>query len=430
MKNILFIIFTLSLFAINSNGQTTPADDQSQPILITGGKAYLGNGKVIENAVIAFEGGKITSIGDANTSVDNSKNWKKIDATGKSIYPGLIAPNTQLGLIEIGAVRATRDAQELGQYNPNIRSIVAYNTDSGVTPTVRSNGILIAQTVPQGGIISGTSSIVELDAWNWEDAAYKTDDGIHLNWPGTMTWEGSWLEGNMRRVKNKKFDERIQEIKNFLDQAYAYYQKGTNSPTNLKFEAIGKLFDKKSQLFVHVNDAQAITSVVPLKAKYGIDLVLVGAKGSYLVANLLAKNEIPVILHNTQSLPQRVDDDIDQPFKTPKALHDAGVLFAIAGDGFWQQRNLPFYAGQAVAFGLPYDAAIACLTGNTAKILGIDKTVGTLESGKDATLIISKGDVLDMRTSVIEQAFIRGKEIDLNNKQKQLYRKFEKKYGR
>lgn len=425
------IAFLLLVFFVGSpTAQTTPANPQTQPTLITGATAHLGNGQIIENSIIAFEDGKITAIGDAGTPIDNSKNWKTIDATGKSVYPGLIAPNTQLGLIEIGAVRATRDSRELGEYNPNVRSIIAYNTDSEVTPTVRSNGILIAQTVPQGGVISGLSSIVELDAWNWEDAAYKTDDGVHLDWPGTMKWEGSWLEGNMRRVKNDKFDEAIQTIKQFFDQAKAYHQKSKPDPVNLKFEAMGRLFDKKSKLFVHVDDAQAITSVIPFKKQYDIDMVLVSAQGSYRVAGLLAKNEIPVILHNTQSLPQHVDDDIDQPFKTPKALSDAGVLFAIAGDGFWQQRNLPFYGGQAVAFGLPYNEAIQAMTGNTAKILGIDETVGTLETGKDATLIISKGDVLDMRTSVIEQAFIRGKAIDLDNKQKQLYRKFEQKYGR
>ena len=429
MKNI-FLIFTFSFLLLGPIiGQQTPAPDQSQPILISGATAHLGNGEVIENSVIGFENGKFTVVGKANESLDNSKNWKKIDATGKHVYPGLIAPNSQIGLIEIGAVRATRDADEVGSMNPNLRSIIAYNTDSKVTPTVRSNGILLAQVVPTGGAISGTSSIVELDGWNWEDAAYKMDDGVHLNWPSLMMWIG-WREGNPRRVKNKKYAEEVDEVKQFLAQASAYCQQSSIENTNLKLAAMCGLFNKTTKLFIHVDDAEGITTSIPFKKEFGIEIVIVGGRDSYRAAELLATNEIPVILYHTQSLPFHHDDDIDQPFKTPKALNDAGVLFAIGGEGYWQQRNLPFQAGQAVGFGLPMEAAIQAMTQNTATILGIDKTVGTIEKGKDATLIISTGDVLDMRTSNIETAFIRGKDISLDNKQKALYRKFKEKYNR
>jgi len=190
------------------------------------------------------------------------------------------------------------------------------------------------------------------------------------------------------------------------------------------------LFNKSSKLFIHVDDAEGITTSIPFKKEFGIEIVIVGGRDSYRAAELLATNEIPVILYHTQSLPFHHDDDIDQPFKTPKALNDAGVLFSIGGEGYWQQRNLPFQAGQAVGFGLPMETAIQAMTQNTATILGIDKTVGTIEKGKDATLIISTGDVLDMRTSNIETAFIRGKDISLDNKQKALYRKFKEKYNR
>ena len=429
MKNII-LIFTLSILFLGTLiGQQTPAPAQSQPVLITGATAHLGNGEVIENSVIGFEAGKLTVVGKAGVQTDNSKNWKKIDATGKHIYPGLIAPNSQIGLVEIGAVRATRDADEVGNINPNLRAIIAYNTDSKVTPTVRSNGILIAQVVPTGGSISGTSSVVELDAWNWEDAAYKLDDGVHLNWPAMMRWTG-WREGNPRRIKNKKYQEQVGEVKQFLAEARAYCQQSSTDDTNLKLAAMCGLFNQTSKLFIHVDDAEGITTVIPLKKEYGIDIVIVGGRDSYRAAELLAKHKIPVILSQTQSLPYHHDDDIDQPFKTPKMLHDAGVLFAIGGEGYWQQRNLPFQAGQSVGFGLPMEVAIQAMTQNTATILGIDKTVGTLEKGKDATLIISTGDVMDMRTSNIEQAFIRGKDISLDNKQKALYRKFREKYNR
>ncbi len=429
MRNII-ITFTISVFfAINLFGQQTPAPDQSQPVMITGATAHLGNGTVIENSVVGFENGKITVVGKADEAMDDAKNWQKIDAAGKHIYPGLIAPNSQIGLIEIGAVRATRDADEVGSINPNLRSIIAYNTDSKVTPTVRSNGILLAQVVPVGGIISGTSSIVELDGWNWEDAAYKMDDGVHLNWPSMMTWTG-WQEGNPRRVKNKEYEEQLSEIKQFLAEAKAYCQQSSTEDTNLKLAAMCGLFDQSGKLFIHVDDAEGITTAIPFKKEYGVEIVIVGGRDSYRTADLLATHKIPVILYHTQSLPYHHDDDIDQPFKTPKALYDAGVLFAIGGEGYWQQRNLPFQAGQAVGFGLPKEAAIRAMTQSTATILGIDKTVGTLEKGKDATLIISTGDIMDMRTSNIEKAFIRGKDISLDNKQKALYRKFKQKYNR
>ncbi len=427
MKNIILIF--LMLIVIAANGQQTPAFIQSQPIMISGATAHLGNGEVIENSIIGFENGKITVVGKAGASMDNSKKWKKIDATGKHIYPGLIATNSQIGLIEIGAVRATRDADEVGSVNPNLRSIIAYNTDSKVTPTVRSNGILLAQVVPTGGRFSGTSSVVELDGWNWEDAAYKLDNGVHLNWPSMMTWTG-WREGNPRRIKNKKYGEQLSEIKQFLAEAKAYCQQSSVEETNLKLAAMCDLFNQSSRLFIHVDDAEGITTAIPFKKEYGIEIVIVGGRDSYRAADLLATHKIPVILYQTQSLPYHHDDDIDQSFKTAKALHDAGVLFAIGGEGYWQQRNLPFQAGQAVGFGLPKEAAIQAMTQSPATILGIDKTVGTLEEGKDATLIISTGDVMDMRTSNIEKAFIRGKDISLDNKQKALYRKFKEKYNR
>jgi len=430
MKNILMIVGLMLWCLTTALAQQVPAAPQNQPVLITGGTAHLGNGKIIENSIIGFEEGKLTIVGDATTvRPDGSENWEQIDATGKDIYPGLIATNTQIGLIEIGAVRATRDASEVGSLNPNLRAIIAYNTDSKVTPTVRSNGILIAQVVPQGGLISGTSSIVELDGWNWEDAVYKMDNGVHLNWPSMMTWTG-WQEGNPRRIKNKEYDKQVMEIQQFIGEAKAYCGNGSRGETNLKLAAMCNLFTDKAKMFIHVNDAEGITTAIPFKSEFGIEIVIIGGRDSYRVATLLAKEKIPVILHQTQSMPYRNDDDIDQPFKTPKALQDAGVLYAIGGEGYWQQRNLPFQAGQAVGFGLPREMAIQAITRNPAIILGIDKTVGTLEKGKDATLIISSGDVLDMRTSNIERAFIQGKSIDLDDKQKALYRKFKEKYSR
>ena len=413
-------------FAWSINAQQTPAPAQSQSIAIIGATAHLGNGKVISNSLITFENGKLLTVEDASRiRINKSQFGKVIEATGKHVYPGFIAPNTQIGLVEIGAVRATRDDREMGNMNPHVRSIIAYNTDSKVTPTIRSNGILLAQIVPVGGRIDGQSSIVELDAWNWEDAAYKMDEGIFLDFPSLFRW--SWTTRSLG--KNKKYEEQLQEVEDYFSEAQAYAKNKKLISSNLKFEEMRGLFDGSKKLYVDVNLAKNISVSVLLFKKFNITPVIVGGSESWMVADFLSKNNVPVILSKTHDLPSRADSDIDQPYKTPKMLQDAGVLWCLQYEGeVMQVRNLPFQAGQAVGFGLDKEVAVSALTLNTAKIFGIDKTVGSLEVGKDATLFISTGDALDMRGNNVEHAFIQGKEIDLNNKQKELYKKFMKKY--
>jgi len=426
MKKILSILIICAL-SVLVFAQQTPAPPQSKSILILNAKAHLGTGKIIENSAIGFVDGKITLVTDATTNPPNTDEWNKvIDATGKEIYPGFIAPNTQLGLVEINAVRATRDSREVGGFNPNVRAIISYNTDSRVTPTVRTNGVLTAQIVPEGGRISGSSSIVQLDAWNWEDAAYKTDEGIHLNWPSMHTRSGWWAAPGPTK-KNDDYSEQTAEIKRHFSEANAYI-KSTPESKNLKFEAMRGLYDGSKKLYVHTNSAKAIIEVIQFAKEADLEVVIVGGKEAWLVADELVASETPVILSNTQSLPSNVDDDIDQPFKTPNMLHEKGVLFALSMEGAWEQFNLAFQAGQAVSYGLPYEEAIKALTANTAKIMGIDDRIGTLEVGKDATFFICIGDALDMRTNKVEQAFIEGREISLDNKFKRLARKYRSKY--
>lgn len=419
------------ILSVNAQVIPTPAANQNEAILITNVKAHLGNGKVIENAVIGIENGKITMVADATTvRIDGSKYPKTINANGKRAYPGLIAPNTPLGLMEIPTVRASVDLTEIGQMNPSIRSLVAYNTDSQIQPTVRSNGILLAQIVPQGGTISGQSSVVELDAWNWEDAAYKTDNGMHLRWSAYYAASFDFAAGGMTVKKNDKYAAEVNDIEAFFSEALAYTKKDNPMPKNLKFEAMRDVFTGKKTLFVHCNLAKEITDAVLLGKKWGCKTVIVGGRDAWMVTDFLKANNIAVVLSETQALPSRNDEDIDQPFKTPAMLKAAGVRFCMSVEGGWQTRNLPLMAGQAVGFGLAYEDAIAAMTSESAKILGIDATVGTLEAGKDATLIITEGDILDMRTSKVSNAFIRGKEIDLDNKNKQLHRRFQTKYER
>ena len=424
-----FTIIFIGLFLGNIQAQNpSPAPVQTGAVLILGATAHLGNGSVIANSAIGFENGKLTLVADAaSIRIDRSKYVTVYDATGKHVYPGFIATNSYLGLSEIEAARATNDFADIGQYNPNLRSIIAYNTDSEVTPTVRSNGILMAQVTPQGGVISGTSSVVQLDAWNWEDAAYRTDEGIHLNWPAMRAFSG-FQSGNPGMRKNEQYENEVLALRRFFEEAKAYAQQPAPEVKNVRFEAMRGLFSKNSTLYIHADQAKTMQESVLFAESFGCKPVLVGASDAWMIPDFLLEHQVPVVLSKTQRLPTREDEDVDQPFKTPALLQEKGVLFVLSNDGFWQQRNLPFQAGQAVGFGLNKEAAVTAMTLNAAKVLGIDKTCGSLEIGKDATLFISEGDALDMRSCQVTAAFIQGRSISLDNKHKQLYQRFEKKY--
>ncbi|MEY4903316.1 MAG: hypothetical protein RLZZ292_1131 [Bacteroidota bacterium] len=428
-----FLFFTCCILFFLANtpllAQPVPASKQTQPIVISGGTAHLGNGQIIENAMVAFENGKLTLVNTLAVGRGFS-GYKIINATGKHIYPGFIAPNTSLGLTEIESVRATRDFDEVGDLNPNVRALVAYNTDSEILPTVRGNGTLLAQISPRGGLVSGTSSIVQLDAWNWEDAAFRTDDGVFMEWPSPYSFNGWWAEpGDISR--NEQYNKQVKAIERLFNEAQAYARKGnTNTPKNLKLEAMRGLFDGSKTLFVNANLAKSIEEAVLAAKKQGIKMVVVGGNDAYLVTDLLKENNIPVLLGRTQRLPTRDDEAYDQSYKTAISLQKAGVLYSFSCNDAWQQRNLPFQAGQAIGYGLGHEDAVSALTLNTAKILGIDSQVGSLEIGKDATLFISDGDPLDNRTNKVTHAFIQGREISLDNKQRALYKRFQEKYKR
>ncbi len=426
MKKLIYLLligFTPTLF-----GQQTPAPKQSKTIAIIGATAHIGNGQVIENSILVFENGKITLISKNNTT-NNDFKGDVIQAKGKHIYPGFIALNSTLGLVEIDAVKATLDLNEIGTFNPHIRSIIAYNTESKITETVRANGVLLGQITPRGGFISGTSSMVQFDAWDYEDAIVKKDDGIHLNWPSSFKRTGWWAQpGSLK--ENKNYIKQTQSIARFFKAT----KLNNSNATNLKYNAMKGLYTGNKTLFIHVNGEKEIIDVISFTTKHAINkVVLVGAFQSFKLTDLLNKNNIAVILKRVHSLPTTEDQDIKLPFKTAKLLSDAGIVVALDPSGDMERmntRNLPFYAGTAVAYGLDYEKAIAMLTLNAAKIVGIDKQSGSLEVGKDATLFISTGDALDMRTNNVERAFINGRNISLDTHQKQLYRKFSAKFAK
>ena len=408
---------------------------QTKSVLIANATAHLGTDSVIQNSLIGIRDGKIELVANATTArIDKTKYDEVIEASGKHVYPGFIAPNSTLGLTEIEAVRATNDFREVGSILPHIRSVIAYNTDSKIIPTVRTNGVLLAQVTPRGGIISGTSSIVQLNGWNWEDAVYKIDDGVHINWPRIQSRKFiDEDQGYGPYEKNKEYTRQTEELKKLFSDAKAYSQTTPKEEKNLRFEAIQKLLDGTEIAYIHTNDVKEIIEAVNFAKTYQLKkVVLVGARDSYMLTNLLKENNIAVIVPRVHELPDHPEDDVDQCYKLPYLLHKAGILFCLNNQGDQEAtgaRNLPFLAGTAAAYGLTKEQALQAITLNTAKILGIDKTIGSLEEGKDATLFISTGDALDMRTNHVEQAYIKGVTIDLYNDQQALYEKYKKKYG-
>ena len=421
----LFSVVTLTAWA-----QPSPGPDQSRSILILGATAHLGTGDVLEDCAVGFRNGEIDYVG-RSFQVNRQKYDDIVDATGQHLYPGFIVTNTTLGLQEIGAVRATQDQYEVGTFRPNVRSVIAFNTDSEITPTVRTNGVLMGQITPRGGVVSGSSGVVHFDGWNWEDAAIAMVDGIHLNWPSTHHRHRS--DGKIDIQRRKTYDQQKHEIDRVFGEAQAYAAAPRGSVTDVRHEGMRGLFDGSLGLYVHTNDARAITEAVHFKRDLGIErMAIVGGYDAYLVADLLRENDVAVMLQSVHSLPRFADDDVDLPFKLPKLLMDEGLTVALQVDKRMTEmnsRNLPFYAGTARAYGLTEEQAIQSLTRNPARILGIDDQVGTIEKGKVATMFLSEGDALDMRTNSLTQAWIEGRSIDLDNRQRQLYRKFQTKYG-
>ena len=427
----IYILLLIFITAINTQAQQTPAKKQLRSVLISNATAHLGNGKIIENAVIGFKNGKIELIADATLiRIDMSAYEIKIDAAGKHVYPGFIAPNSTLGLVEIDAVKSSDDEQEIGSFNPHVKSIIAYNAESKVIETVRPNGVLIAEVVPRGGRISGTSSVVQLDAWSWQDAVIKESNGIHLNFPSTFKRSGWWAEPGVIEA-NKDYIKQTDEVSVFLSNAKAYLGD-ISKERNLAFESTKGLFDGTQTLFIHANEEKQIIDAIQLSLNKGVKkVVIVGGYEAYKTTDLLHKNNIPVLIRRVHDMPENDDHDIDLPFKMAKILTDKGILVGLENSGDMERmntRNLPFLAGTCAAYGLDKEQALQLITSNTAKILGIDGFCGTLEQGKDATLFISEGDALDMRTNKLTQAFIQGREINLETHQSQLEKKYKEKY--
>lgn len=406
-----------------------PAPEYNGLLFIKNATVHVGNGQVLSNQNILINNGKIEKI-ESNLT-QPSGDVKVVDAAGKQVYPGIILMDSKLGLQEIGSnVFGSNDYREIGDLNPNVRSIVAYNTDSKVINTLRSNGILLAQVVPEGDLVTGSSSVVQLDAWNWEDAIYEADNGIHFNMPSLL--KRTRFGSNAPAVDPlQRAMESINMVKDFFKEAKIYFeQKNKPAISNLKFEAVEGLFTKKQRLYIHCDLVAEMLLSIDFVKEFNFDVTVVGASESYQIAPLLKQYNISVLLTQIHALPTGEDDDVDQPYKTAAVLQKAGVLYAITDNDTQNRgRNLVFTAGTAATYGLTKEEALQAITLNPAKILGISDKTGSIEVGKDANILIVEGDLLDMRSSNIVKAFIQGRDIDLDNKQKQLAEKYKTKYG-
>lgn len=411
----------------------TPAPQLTKSILIKGGTVHIGDGTALDDAAVGFRNGVIDYVGHSygvKSAYDTT-----IDATGREIYPGFILPDNTLGLHEIDLVRATNDEDETGNLEPEVRAQPAFNTDSKIIPTVRDNGVLIVQTTPRGGTISGTSSIMRLDAWEWSDATVKADDGVHLNWPNAYQREGWWAEpGATNKEKGDERAKKLDAIRQFFQKAKAYAQLATHAEIDQRMDAMRGLFDGSKTLFVHADLAKEITEAVLFAHEMDVKrTVIVGGYDAWRVSDLLREKKVDVILRRVHSEPLRDDDDIDLPFRLPSILKEKGVRFCLSYSGDMERmgsRNLGFLAGTASTFGLKKEDAVEAITLDAARILGIDKSYGSLAIGKSATLFVSTGDALDMRTCNVTHAFIDGRRIDLDGGQQKLYRQYEQRYAK
>lgn len=426
----LIILLLCAAFAVASAHDYVPGEPQRYPIILRGGDLYTVSDGVMPATDLLFENGKITAIGQELALPEGADSVIIIDVRGKRVYPGLIDPVSILGLVEIGAVRATRDYAEVGALTPEVQTHIAYNPDSEIIPTIRSNGIMASLIAPRGGTISGRSSLIYLDGWTKEDAMVAENCGMHINWPRVAIRTGWWVNESPEEQRKANAENR-RKLEDAFKTARSYWvarNNGTQEKIDLRWEAMMPLFDKEMTLFINANDHRQIREALRFVKENDFRAVIIGGREAWRVADQLAEQHVPVILDRVQERPFRSDDDTDISFKQPALLHEAGVKFALGyGYGYWGNRSLPFQGAQAVAFGLDQESALRSLTLTTAEILGVDDRLGSLEVGKDATIIISEGDVMDPITQDVVRAWIRGREVDLDNKQKELYRKYRQK---
>lgn len=400
-----------------------PGAPQAQPIALTGGVIHPVSGGDLRDMTLLFDKGKIIAIGK---DIPLPEGTQQIPLNGLHVYPSMIDADTQMGLVEIPSVRATRDLAEVGSINPNVKAQVAFNPDSELIPVTRSNGVLVVLTVPTGGLVSGTSAVMQLDGWSWEDMTVRADVAMHVQWPFF-----SLDQPESRRTA-------LEELRKTLDMARAYQTaskaagqgSGPAPEFDVRMEALLPVLDGRIKVIAHADEIQQIQSAVSFAKEQGLQLIIEGGYDAPLCAELLKEQQVPVIVGGVHRLPLRRADPYDTAFTVPAKLHEAGVKYCISGkERTANTRNLPYHASTAAAYGLSPEEALKSVTLYPAEILGVSDRLGSLEAGKDATLIITTGDPLEI-SSQVTMAFVQGRQVDLNNRHKRLWEKYKEKYRR
>jgi imidazolonepropionase-like amidohydrolase len=408
-----------------------PAPRQNRPIALTGGTIHTVTNGVIENGTILFEGGRITAVG---ANVDIPSHAERVDVSGRHIYPGLVDGHSQMGLFEIGGVDVTNDTNELGDLNPNVRAAVAVNPESRHIGVARSNGVLVSVSSPTGGLVAGLSSAMMLDGWTWEQMTLEPQAGLIINWPSAGGGGRGGFGGFGGRGggdPDERYNESIRQIRELFASARAYQAARAAAPerhgSDVRLEAMIPVIDGDVPVMVQANELRQIQDAITWAAEEGVRMVLLGGRDAGYVAPLLAQRDIPVLVSGVLGSPGRQWEPYDDVYSLPARLHAAGVRVGITGEYSSQYANrLPYHAGAAIAFGLPAEEALRAVTLYPAQFLGIDDRVGSLEVGKDATLLITTGDPLEYATTV-EQAFIEGRMIDMEDAHRRFFEKYSEK---
>ncbi|WP_369812610.1 amidohydrolase family protein [Alkalimonas collagenimarina] len=417
-----YLTVSQPVFAANP----VPGPAQSQPILLHNATVHTAVGEAEVQDVLLVDG-KIAAVG---RQLAIPADTERFDLTGKHLYPGLIALINQLGLIEVGAVRATRDDREITDTNPDLQVQVAFNADSVVIPTIRSNGFSHSLIYPAGSMIAGRSALMQLDGWNWQDSLVQSDVGLHVNWP-SMSIRTGWRSQHSPDKQREQQQQQLEQLQHYFTQAHAYYlaeQAGKNRGKDSRWHSMLPFFAAELPLFVHADDPRQIRQAMQLAQQYQARLVIVGGRDSWRIADELAAADVAVIYTAPFGLPTRADEGYDQAFMAPGQLREAGVRVALSLDGFWDTRNLVFATGHVTRYGLSKQDALLALTLDAAKIAGVADQLGSIEVGKSASLVVSDGDIFDYLGHQIEYMWIDGRLVDLDNHHKQLNRRYQQRY--
>jgi imidazolonepropionase-like amidohydrolase len=404
----------------------------AETIAFVGATIHPVSGADVANGVLVVDGARITAVG---AGVAPPAGARVVDVAGKHLYPGFVHSGTPLGISEISSVRGTQDEREIGDLNAALRAEVAFNADSQLLPPTVAGGVLAAHVAPGGGIVSGTSAVMRPHGWNWEDMTIKSPIGMHLSYPRVARRVFPWTTQSEEDFKKEK-EKALKSLDDIFDAADAYRRaqraaddgKGPAVDRNPSYAALVPVLENTLPLFVHAPEQHQITGALDWLKKRGLtNFVLVTGPDAQYLAARLARERVPVILDGVLDLPARSWEPYDAVYAAAAKLHAAGVRFAI-GDGGGDAsnaRNLPFHAAMAAAFGLPKDVALRSITLTAAEILGVGERLGSLEAGKDANLLVTDGDPLEIRTR-IERVFVAGEEIDLTqNRQFQLYQRYD-----